>query len=65
MSEDVIRLTDLLGETIIVLKNENSIMIRSEFSYGKDENGDDMFNIFMIKNDEAKKLAEFIFEKVE
>lgn len=65
MSEKVISLTDLLGQTVVVMKNENSIFLRDEFSHGKDENGDDMFNIFMIKNDEAMKLAELILERVE
>lgn len=65
MPNDVIRITELLGETVVVMKNENSIFLRSKFSQGKDENGDDMFNIFMLKNDEAKKLAEFILERVE
>lgn len=65
MSEKVINLTDLLGQTVVVMKNENSIFLKDEFSHGKDEDGEEMFNIIMMKNDEAKKLAEFILEKVE
>lgn len=65
MSENVISLTDLLGQTVVVMKNENSIFLRDEFSHGKDEDGEEMFNIIMMKNDEAKKLAKFILDEVE